>query len=409
MADIDVVIVGAGPAGIGAATALSRAGVKRIVVLERDDELGGVPQHIHHPTFGLLTFRRPMSGPNFIAKILRKCENVDFRTNASVLSIAPNGLLEVTSPAGRKIISARHIILATGAREKPRHARLIPGLRPQGITTTGALQKFVYGTKRVPFEHPVIVGTELVSFSALWTLKSAGAKAVAMIETNRRITTYRPAILAAALMRTPIELETQIIDIKGRDKVESVLVRHANGHEKTIPCDGVIFSGNFVGETALTKQSHLQFGKASHLPLIDQNWVSSDPQISIIGNGVHPADMGDQCYLEGLDAGKHVGEMLKIQNSSSVEALLEITHDKAIKMATPSLVRPSQSNSTKFDIDLHVRAFFNGTIQVASGKTVLYSKHHRCHPARRITLRKVAFDAGTQTKNGQLHISLKAK
>lgn len=409
MADFDVAIVGAGPAGIGAATALSRAGIKRIAVLERDDELGGIPQHIQHPTFGLLTFRRPMSGPNFIAKILHKCKNVDFKTNTSVLSIAPNGLLEVTSPAGRQIISARHIILATGAREKPRHARLISGLRPQGITTTGALQKLVYGTKRVPFERPVIVGTELVSFSALWTLKSAGAKAVAMIEVNKRITTYRPAILAAAMMRTPIELETQILDIEGRDTIKSVLVRHANGHEKFIPCDGVIFSGNFVGETALTKQSHLQFGKTSQLPLIDQNWISSDPQISIIGNGVHPADMGDQCYLEGLEAGKHAGEMLRIQNSILVKTLLEITHDKTIKLATPSLVRPLRSNSTKFDIDLHVREIFNGTIQVTSGKTILYSKHHRCHPARRITLRNVKFDGSTQTSNEELHISLKAQ
>lgn len=404
MADYDVVIVGAGPAGIAAATGLGRAGIQNILVLERDDELGGIPRHIHHPTFGLLTFRRPMSGPNFIAKILRKCASVDFETNTSVLSIAPNGLIETTSPMGRKNISARHIILATGAREKPRHARLISGLRPQGVTTTGALQKFIYGTKWLPFKRPVIVGTELVSFSALWTLKSGGAKAVCMIEANDRITTYRPATLAAMLMGTPIQSKTRIIDIEGRDRVEQILVRCADGSHKSIPCDGVIFSGDFVGETALTKQSHLQFGKSSQLPLVDPHWVSSDPQISIIGNGVHPADMGDQCYLEGLDAGKHVGELLNASKPVSSNTFIEITHDRNIKMATPSMARPPQS---KTDINLHVRKIYNGTIEVKSGDTVLYSKHHRCHPARRITLRNVKLDTQSQPNQGQLHIALK--
>ncbi len=401
----DVAIVGAGPAGIAAATALKDAGVQNVMILEREPEAGGIPRHIHHPTFGLLVFHRPMSGPKFIARILSKCRNVQFEFNASVMEIKPEGILNIATPEGGKIVKAKHIVLATGARERPRHPRLISGLRPQGIMTTGALQKFIYGETLCPFKRPVIVGTELASFSALSTLKSGGAKAVAMIEENPRITAYRPAMCFAAIMGTPIHYNSRIVDIGGMNQVEYVRVKDKNG-TRQIDCDGVIFSGGFVGETALSINSHLEHHPVSHLPLVDQNWVSSDPQISIIGNCVHPADMGDQCYMEGLEAGKHIANLIKNPRATTNQDLFHISHDSRIKMLTPSAVRIKDDDTGELTIHLHVRVPFWGKILIRQADQVLYSKTHRCLPARRITLKNVPISSHPRL-NTESHFSPK--
>ena len=162
--DADVAIVGSGPSGIAAATALSKSGVKNIVVYEREAEIGGIPRHTHHPSFGLLVFKRPMSGPKFISAIRKRCPQVRFETSTTITAIRKGGELDIATSKGIQTLRARHIILATGARETPRHARLVSGLRPIGVTTTGALQQYIYGANTEPFRHPVIVGTELVSF-----------------------------------------------------------------------------------------------------------------------------------------------------------------------------------------------------------------------------------------------------
>ncbi|MCF6302727.1 MAG: NAD(P)/FAD-dependent oxidoreductase, partial [Devosiaceae bacterium] len=390
-------IVGAGPAGIGAAVALGEAGIKDVVVFDREAQAGGIPRHIHHPTFGLLVFKRPMSGPRFIEKIIARCKDVRFELETSITGIEPAGVLAAASCKGSRTIHARHIILATGAREKPRHPRLVSGLRPQGIMTTGAVQKFIYGEKLSPFKRPIIVGTELVSFSALATLRAGGAKALAMIESNSRISAYRPAMGFGALMGTPVHLNSQLVDIGGRDRVEFVTIKGPDG-TKNIACDGVIFSGDFVGETALMQSSHLEMGIKSRLPLVDNRWLSSDNKTSVIGNCVHPADMGDQCYLEGLEAGRNIGQILtnKVDNTSG--EFVAISHDPGIKFLTPGAVRITLGQPQKTDIRLHVRAPFWGKINVVQNGKVVYSKRHRCQPARRITLHNVDLSGIEQTQ-----------
>lgn len=113
--DLDVAIVGSGPAGLGAATALERAGVRNIVVYERETAIGGVPRHAHHPTFGLLVFKRPVPGPKYIAALRRRCKGVRFETATTVTALSPGGRLDLATPAGLHRIRARHVILATGA------------------------------------------------------------------------------------------------------------------------------------------------------------------------------------------------------------------------------------------------------------------------------------------------------
>ena len=403
--DHDVAIIGSGPSGIAAATALSRAGIKDIVVFEREDEIGGIPRHTHHPSFGLLVFKRPITGPKFIRALLKRCPDVRFETNTTVIALGTNGRLEIATKSGIRTIRARHIILATGARETPRHGLLVSGLRPQGIMTTGALQQFIYSAKMRPFERPVIVGTELVSFSALWTLRHANIKPVAMIEANSRITAYRPAALFARLLGVPIHYNAKVADIGEIEILKQVSIDKSGRERMTIPCDGLIFSGSFTGENSIAAASHLTLSPKSRIPQVDQNWITSDPVISAIGNAIHPADMGDQCYLEGLKVGSYVANLLARERADDA-AFVSIRYSADIKMTVPSIVRPVKSGETRFDLAFHVTSPFNGTVRVSQGEQILYQKAKRCLPARRVTLKNIRLEPDLADKGQPIDLSL---
>lgn len=389
--DLDVAIVGSGPAGIAVATALTQAGIENVVIFERETKIGGTPRHTHHPTFGLLVFKRPMSGPNFLQAIIRRCPKVKFETQTTVVALRPGGELVLVTPSGSRTVRARHIVLATGAREAPRHARLISGLRPQGVLTTGALQQFIYEAKLLPFRRPVIVGTELVGFSALWTLRSAGAVPVAVIEENTRVTAYRPAVAFARFMGAPILYGSRIVDIGGLQTISHVTVETAAGEQRRIDCDGVIFSGKFVGENALVQISHLGHCPTTGLPTVDQHWSCTDPAVSAVGNMVHPADMGDRCYFEGLHAGRVIAAKLA-GGPTAWRAPIAVTHDPRIKMTTPSCVSLAADETARFDISIQVVEHFFGRVTVTFEGKVVYRRLHRCMPARRIKLRNISLN-----------------
>ena len=137
----DVAVVGAGPTGLAAATYLKNKGVQNVLVLDREAEAGGIPRHCGHPPFGLLEYKRIMSGPAYARALTRTAldAGVDIALKTSVTGLEPDGRLTLATPDGSGTLTARRVLLATGARETPRAARFVPGQRKLGITTTGAL------------------------------------------------------------------------------------------------------------------------------------------------------------------------------------------------------------------------------------------------------------------------------
>lgn len=186
----DVAIIGGGPSGLSAATELKKLGVNSVVVLEREATAGGIPRHCGHSPFGMREFKRILSGSQYTEKLVQSAEQagVTLCLNTTVSAIAKDGALEVASHLGVQTLNATKVIICTGIRETPRSTRLVSGQRPLGIVTTGALQSTIYLKRKKPFKHPVIIGTELVSFSALLSCLHSGARPVAMIEKNARIT-----------------------------------------------------------------------------------------------------------------------------------------------------------------------------------------------------------------------------
>lgn len=247
----DVVIVGGGPAGLAVAARLRRKGVRDLVVLEREGEAGGIPRHCGHWGFGWESHRRLLTGPKYASQLRSDADGIDIRTRATVLEFVSPHVMRVHTPDGIAKVEARHVILATGARESSRAARLMGGGRCPGIMNTNTLQQLVYLKNLRPFERPVIVGGEWVSFSALLTCAHAGIRPAAMLVEEDRIEApwfFR----VGSKLRYGVSVWTaaRSVAILGGNHVEAVEFDRA-GTRHTLPCDGVIVSGRFVPENAL--------------------------------------------------------------------------------------------------------------------------------------------------------------
>lgn len=389
-----VIIIGAGPAGIGVANVLQHSGMQDFIILDREKEPGGVPRHCYHPTFGIKNFFLPMTGPAYIRKLISQLDNNAFITNASVIAIKEQGKIEISTSSGIHQLQGERVILATGARETPRHPRLIGGLRPlTGIMTTGALQQFIYLNNYSPPKHPVIVGTEIVSFSALWTLHNAASNVTAIIEQDSRPAIWKAGSFIARLWATPIHYNSSIVRIGGLDKVEYIDIKNNNTYIiQRLICDAVIFTGKFTGENTLTRHSHLQQNPQTGCPLTNQYGQCSDPCYFAAGNMLHPVETGENCYLEGKKIGHCVLASLTNKLPAIIQRIpIEIT-DPRIKFVAPGAIT---FDATYRPLDLHLRLSqpFRGKITLHAGEHLLASVNKSWYAQQKIVLKKVPLPA----------------
>jgi glycerol-3-phosphate dehydrogenase len=309
----DVLIVGAGPAGLSAAIELKKQGVKNILVVDREPEAGGMPRMCHHTGFGREDLWRFWSGPHY-AKYYRDLAekmDVEVRTSTSILGWDNSSRVNFTSPQGLGKIEAQAILLATGVRERPRSARLIPGTRPQGIYTTGSLQRFVYQEQLPVGKKAVIVGAELVSLSALMTLMHAGVKCEMMVTEHPHHQIQFPYIamkwaVADLLTHTPIVTNTKISGIFGRKRLEGIEILHKDGQSQYIECDMVVFTGNWIPEHELARMGGLKINPATRGPLIDEGYQSSVNGVFAAGNLLRGVETADHCAIEGKLAARSI-------------------------------------------------------------------------------------------------------
>src|SRR5258706_5724132 len=259
----DVLIVGAGPAGLAAALELKKLGVKDIVIAERESEAGGIPRMCGHTGFGLRDLRRVMTGPSYARKYREMAEEagIKIQTSTSITGWENKHQVSFTSPDGIGNIEAKSILLATGVRERPRSARLLPGHRPQGVFTTGSLQRFVYEHHLPVGKRAVIVGAEIVSLSVVTTLLHAGVKVVNMVTDLPSHQLYLPIFLPAKffyadiLAHAPILTNKRVTNILGRSRVEGIEVTDLeSGKVETIESDTVVLTGHWVPVNELTRR-----------------------------------------------------------------------------------------------------------------------------------------------------------
>jgi thioredoxin reductase len=292
---VDVLVVGAGPAGLTAAADLARLGYD-VLVAERERQPGGIPRHTDHLGYGLRDLHRVLSGPQYARRLVDRSVDAGavIRTGTTVLDVTGTGATLV-APGGTESVTARAVLLATGVRERPRAARLVPGDRPAGVLTTGALQQFSMLRQRVG-SRAVVVGAEHVSFSAVLTLRHAGCEVVTMTTSFLRHQSYGALRWATAgRYRVPIRTGVDIAAIDGRRRVERVRLTDGT----TIDCDTVVFTGGWIPDHELAVRAGCATLPIAKAPAVTGGFHTSVLGVFAVGNLVHPAEAADVCALDG--------------------------------------------------------------------------------------------------------------
>ena len=309
---VDVLVIGGGPAGLAAAIELKKSGVNSVRVLERERVAGGVPRHSFHPGYGLRDFKQFLSGPRYAEKYVDAAitAGVQISTLSTATEWVNDSQIRVTSPAGIETITARAIILATGARERARAARAVPGKRPAGIYTTGSLQQSTYLEDLEIGTRAVVVGAEHVSFSAVMTLKHAGVKTVAMLtDKNKHESVGLIRFALGIWYRFKLITKTEVVEVLGDKRVTGVRIRRG-AVENVIACDTIVFTGNWIPDNELVRRGGFAIDSIYKSPVVNATGQISGTSIYAIGNLVLPIKAADQCAVDAKIVARKVAANL---------------------------------------------------------------------------------------------------
>jgi len=384
----DVLIIGAGPAGIGAALELKKLGIRDIAIAEREPEGGGIPRMCGHLGFGLNDLHRIMTGPAYARKYREMAEKAGIKIHTSTTITGWNnaagdgGLsyLSYTSPNGPGTIEAKSILLAMGVRERPRAARLVPGYRPQGVYTTGSLQRFVYEHDLPVGKRAVIIGAERVSLSVVMTLMHAEVRVLNMITELPHHQLYLPVFLPAKILyadilgRAPILTNMRVTNIFGRQRVEGIEVTDLeSGKTQIIECDTVVFTGDWIPENELVRKGNIKTGKPSLGPQVDSLFRTSQHGVFAAGNLLRGVETADWAALEGRSAARSIARFL--ENAEWNRSRLEIQCEAPIVWICPNVLSPDvRIEGFRFRSSEFHR---NVRLQLIQGGRVLYQKQFR--------------------------------
>lgn len=386
-------MIGAGPAGLAAAAELRRAGAGRVVVLEREAEPGGIPRHARHQGFGVRDLHRLLDGPAYARTLAERAlsAGAELRVSAQVTGWDESGAIEVTEPSGRHRVEARAYVLATGCRERPRSARLVPGTRPQGVMTTGMLQQLVHLAGERPGRRAVVVGAEHVAFSALLTLRHGGARAVVMTTEQPRHGSHAALRLGAALrFGVPLRTRTAATAIRGRRRVEAVeLTDLRSGAVERVECDLVVFTGDWIPDHELAVLAGAELDRSSRGPRVDDRLRTTRPGLFAAGNVLHGAETADVAAL----AGRHVAEsvLAHLAGAPWPAAGVPILCEPPLGWIAPNLVRdgggsPATPQRRRYLLRAREELSRPRVALAQDGRTLLELRLRRLGPGRSASL-----------------------
>jgi thioredoxin reductase len=385
--EVDVLIVGGGPAGLAASLALQSAGV-HVVLIERERSLGGIPRHSRHTGYGLRDLHRVMSGPAYAAQYaaLAQRAGVEIHLNTMATDWSGDGHLITTSPAGVVHWAPKAVLLATGCRERPRSARLVPGDRPAGVLTTGTLQQLADLFHLPIGERAVVVGAEHVSFSAVHTLLSHGVAVAAVVTDQPASQSYALLrALASGRHRLPLHVSTDVVAIVGTERVRAVELEDRRSHARwPVPCDTVVFTGSWVPDHELARTSPVAM--AGPHPRVDQWLRTTRPGLFAAGNLVHAAEPADVCALGGRQAARSIMEYLT--HGEWPERGAELVASGPFTWVHPSRLTSTRERPTRGRLLTRVGHFLGpGVIELVQADRVLHAmRRRRLVPNRSISV-----------------------
>lgn len=325
MEEYDIVIIGGGPAGLAAALSARHQGIERLLILERDKELGGILNQCIHNGFGLHKFKEELTGPEYAWRYIEQVleQKIPYWLNTMVVDIAQeDGWKIVTAMSrekGMSMLRARAVILAMGCRERPRGALNVPGFRPAGIYTAGTAQRLVNMEGYMPGKEIVILGSGDIGLimARRMTLEGATVKVVAEIMPKSGGLT-RNIVQCLEDYGIPLKLNHTVIDIKGKDHIEGVTLAQVDENKDPIPgtqeayrCDTLLLSVGLIPENELTRGLGARMDEKTHGPVVDERLQTTVAGVFACGNVLHVHDLADHVSQEAAEAGKHAADYVK--------------------------------------------------------------------------------------------------
>ena len=353
MENKDLVIIGGGSAGLASAVSSFDAGVKDILIIERNKELGGILNQCIHPGFGLHRFNEELTGPEYAKKYIDEVNKrkIDYLLNTQVLSISKDKVITYVNCQGLKSIQAKAIIFAAGCNERTRGQILTPGYRPKGIYTAGLAQKYMNIDGRLVGKNIYILGSGDIGLIMARRMTLEGAKVIGVSE----IMPYSNGLkrnIAQCLddFNIPLRLSNTVTKIFGKDKLEAIELSDVDknlkpipGSEKIVKCDTLLLSVGLYPFNAMLKNAGCKVNLETKGSLVDQNLETTIEGIFSTGNVLHVHDLVDFVSEESERAGKNAARYILNKRGKTLNTL-NVKHTENVSYILPSIIKVYESN-----------------------------------------------------------------
>ena len=378
----DVIVIGGGPAGMAAALSAREQGAPKVLLIERDRELGGILNQCIHNGFGLHYFKQELTGPEYAGRFIRRLDGAGIEVWLDTMVLELDGLClhTVSAAGGYRVVRAGSVVLAMGCRERTRGAIGIPGSRPAGIFTAGAAQRYVNIEGYLVGRRVLILGSGDIGLIMARRMTLEGASVLACVE----VMPYSGG-LARNIVQClhdydiPLLLSHTIVEIRGKNRVEQAVVAAVDGDRRPIPgteqvfdCDTILLSVGLIPENELSRAAGIAIDPHTKGAVVYENMQTGLPGVFACGNVLHVHDLVDNVSAEAILAGKAAGAYALNPRKEAGE-YYNVRGQNGVRYVVPQRIHKDKTGK----VDLYFRvgaAYKPAQLNIYSGDSLIASR-----------------------------------